>query len=139
MNPRRFVLDTSVAVAWYLPESFAASARTWQERLITGDIELYVPSLHDWEFVNVLRTYVRRGGLDRQTAEEILAVHLDAPVKHAEPDRGRVLAAAFENECTVYDAVYIAMAVELDCGLITAERSTTPWVVHQGERVRTVK
>lgn len=26
-----FVLDTSVAVAWYLPEDFAPAARLWQQ------------------------------------------------------------------------------------------------------------
>lgn len=44
-----YVLDTSVAVAWYLPESFAAAARAWQRRLLAGEIEILSPRLHLWE------------------------------------------------------------------------------------------
>jgi predicted nucleic acid-binding protein len=139
MITTRYVLDTSVAVAWYLPETFAVAARRWHEKVVAGAIELFVPSLHDWEFANVLRTYVRRGELDRVTAEEIQAVHLEAPLKRSDAEQRAVLTAAFAHECTVYDAVYITLAAELDCGLITAERSTTPWVVRLGERVQLVK
>jgi len=41
-----YVLDTSVAVGWYLDEAFSPSARTWQEKLLQGKIVLLVPSLH---------------------------------------------------------------------------------------------
>ncbi len=41
----RRVFDTSVAVAWYLPESFGPEAKSWQRRLLDGKAELYVPSL----------------------------------------------------------------------------------------------
>lgn len=135
---QRFVLDTSVAAAWYLPESFADAARVWQRQMLRGEVELYVPSLHDWEFANVLRTYVRRGELDRATAEDIQRLHMDAPLKRADPDRTSILQTALDYDCTAYDAVYIQLALALDCGLITAERTTTPWVVRLGKRVARV-
>jgi hypothetical protein len=34
------VLDASVAVAWYLPETFASRPRSWQRKLLEGDVEL---------------------------------------------------------------------------------------------------
>lgn len=37
-------------------------------------------------------------------------------------------------DATVYDAVYIQLTMERDASLITAERSTTSWVVKLGER-----
>ena len=76
----RRILDTSVAIAWYLPEAFSSEAKRWQRLLLDGKAELYVPSLQYWEFANVLRTYVRRRTLDADTAGEIYALHLEAPV-----------------------------------------------------------
>ena len=57
----RFVLDTSVAIAWYLPESFAEVARTWQTRMLDERVDFIVPTLHYWEFANVLRVFERQG------------------------------------------------------------------------------
>ncbi len=131
-----FVLDASVAVAWYLPEELAAPARAWQQRLVRGEVTLVVPSLHFWEVGNVLRTYVRRGELDEELAREVYALHLDAPLERHEPDARAVLDTALELGSTVYDAVYVALARALDAPLITAERSTTPWVVKLGDAVR---
>lgn len=134
-----YVLDTNVAAAWYLPEDFRPAARRWQERLLEGRVQLVVPSFHYWELANVLRTYVRRGELDAAVAEEIYQLHLDAPLEVADPDRARVLETALTYEATAYDAVYIALALELDIRLLTAERTTTPWVVKLGERVESVR
>ena len=135
---RSLVLDTSVAVAWYLPETFRAAARAWQSRLLDGRVRLVVPGLHYWEFGNVLRTYVMRSELESDLAEEIWALHLEAPLEVAEPERAEVLATALEYGATVYDAVYITLGRSLDLPLLTAERTTTPWVVKLGRRVESV-
>jgi predicted nucleic acid-binding protein len=136
---RSLVLDTSVAIAWYLPETFQAAARAWQSRLLDGRVRLVVPGLHYWEFGNVLRTYVMRAELGSDLAEQIWALHLEAPLEVAEPERADVLATALEYGATVYDAVYIALGRSLDLPLLTAERTTTPWVVKLGKRVESVR
>jgi len=133
------VLDTSVAVAWYLPEEFASEARAYRDRLLAGRLQLIVPSLHYWELANVLRTYVRRDEIEADLASEIFELHLDAPLEVAEPDRRRVLATALEYDATAYDAVYITLALEHEIPLLTAERTTQPWVVRLGDRARNVR
>jgi predicted nucleic acid-binding protein len=132
------VLDTAVAVAWYLPQSFSEAARRWQTRLLRDELGLCVPSLHYWEFANVLRTYVRRSELEQKLAEEIYSLHLEAPLTTVEPDRLQTLARAFEYGATVYDATYITLCLSLDAPLVTAEKTTTPWVVKLGDRVRSI-
>jgi predicted nucleic acid-binding protein len=133
-----FVLDTSVAVAWYLPEAHAPAARDWQRRALDGEVRLLVPSLHYWELANVLRTYVSRKEMEPGVAADVYALHLDAPLSLAEPERRAVLDRALEYNATAYDAVYIELALSLDVPLVTAERSTTPWVVKLGRRVVSV-
>lgn len=136
---RSLVLDTSVAIAWYLPETFRSAARAWQSQLLDGRVRLVVPGLHYWEFGNVLRTYVMRSELEADLAKQIWALHLEAPLEVAEPERAEVLAIAIEYGATVYDAVYIALSRSLDLPLLTAERTTTPWVVKLGGRVESVR
>ena len=135
----RRVLDTSVAIAWYLPESFSAEAKRWQRLLLDGKVELYVPSLQYWEFANVLRTYVRRRALDAGTAGEIYALHLEAPVTPAEPDKAAVLDIALKYDTTAYDAVYVALSLEHQIPLLTAERSSCPWIKKLGKLADTVR
>jgi predicted nucleic acid-binding protein len=135
---RTLILDTSVAAAWYLPETFASAARRWRDRLLAGDVRMLVPSLHYWEMANVLRTYVRRAEIEPSLAREVYDLHLDAPLEVAEPEKSQVLDVALEYEATAYDAVYIALALHHDAPLLTAERTTTPWVVRLGERIERV-
>ena len=133
-----YVIDTNVTLAWYLQESFSPAARAWQQRLLEGRIKLLVPSLHYWEFANVLRTLAKRGEISAELAEEIHAVHLDAPLDTAEPDSRQVLSTALESDATAYDAVYIALSVAHDVPLITAERTTRAWVRKLGSRIEHV-
>ena len=129
----RRVLDTGVAVAWYLPESFSPAAKRWQRLLLDGKAELYVPSLQYWEFANVMRTYVRRGALDADVAREIYELHVEAPLIVAEPARASVLDVALECDATAYDALYIALSLELQIPLLTAERPNCPWIKKLGQ------
>jgi predicted nucleic acid-binding protein len=131
-----FVLDTSVAIAWYLPEVFADVARSWQAKMIEERVQFVVPTLHYWEFANVLRTHVRSRTLDAKLADDIWALHLDAPLQVVEPPTESVLTVALHYGATAYDAVYIALSIHLDFALLTAERSSTPWVSKLGKRVQ---
>ena len=128
------VIDTSVAVAWYVDESSSRAAREWQDRLLAGRLHAMVPPLHYLEFANVLRTYVRRREMDRMLADDIYALHLEAPLDAVEPPRAAILAIAFDFDTTTYDAAFIALAEAYECQLVTAERTTTPWVVKLGDR-----
>jgi predicted nucleic acid-binding protein len=128
------VLDTSVALAWYLNEAFSPAARQWQEKILAGTVHAMVPSLHYQEFANVLRTAVRRNEIEAPLAEDIFLLHLDAPLDVVEPLRQVLLATALKFDCTVYDGTYIALADTHECILLTAERTTTPWVVKLGKR-----
>jgi predicted nucleic acid-binding protein len=132
------VVDTSVAVAWYLSESFSKPARVWQEKILTGQAHALVPSLHYLEFANVLRTYVRRKEMQPDLANEIYALHLDAPLNVEDPPRDEILRTALEFDASTYDATFIAIAKINNCPLLTAERSTTPWVIKLGKHAVTL-
>lgn len=134
-----YVLDTSVAVAWYLEEVFSTSARAWQERLLTGKAILVVPSLHYGEFANVLRTLVHRRELQEDLAREIYELHMDAPLEKAEPEEKSILDIALQYGATAYDAVYISLSLSRDIPLITAQKTTTAWVTKLRDRIEAVR
>lgn len=134
-----YVLDASVAVAWYLEEVFSASARSWQDRLLAGKVVLVVPLLHYWEFANVLRTLVHRRELSEDLARETYELHLDAPLEREEPEEKSVLDTALRYGATAYDAVYIRLCLSRDIPLITAEKTTTPWVAKLKKRIESAR
>ncbi len=132
------VVDTSVAMAWYVQERFSSSAREWQDRMLEGEVHAMVPPLHYLEFANVLRTYVRRKELSVAMARDLYALHLDAPLDVVEAPRAILFDIAMQYETTAYDAALIGLAVTYQCPLITAERTTTPWVVKLGKQALTL-
>ncbi len=87
----------------------------------------------------MLRTCVARGEIEADLAREIYHLHLDARLEVQDPDRADVLRTALRFGATAYDAVYIAFALGSDLPLLTAERTTTPWVVKLGKRVVSVR
>lgn len=133
-----YVPDTSVAAAWYLPETHSRWARDWQRRMLDGRVEFVVPTLHFVEMANLLRSLVRADLLTAELAVEIDDLHRDAPLQVADPPRDCVLTTALRFETTAYDAVLIALANELDTPLVTAERAGTPWVARLGPRAITI-
>ena len=133
------VVDTGVTLAWYLSEEFSPAAREWQERLLSGAVRLLVPSLHYWEFANALRTLVNRQQIEEAAAYAVLELHLAAPLEQAEPDRREVMKTSLEYGSTIYDAVFLTLALSRNVPLVTAERTTTRWVTRLGKRVELVR
>ncbi len=134
-----YVVDTSVVCAWYLPESFSRAARAWRERLLAQEVDLFVPLLHFWEFGNVLQTYVNRGEIEKTLAAEIYDLHLGAPLRRQDPEPASVFDTAVRFGSTTYDAVFIQLASEKGVPLITAERTSTPWVSRMGNQIIPVR
>lgn len=129
---KAYTLDASVAIAWYLPESFSAQARRWQRKLLEQEVRMLIPRLHLWEVANVLRTYVRRHELAAEQAREVYELHRQAPLEEVDPSPAGVLDTALQYDTTAYDAVYIALAQQSDAPLLTAEKTTRPWIVKLG-------
>jgi predicted nucleic acid-binding protein len=126
------VVDASVGVKWFVPEVHAAEARAWR----TGPDELHVPAFFfDLEIANILWKKVRGAEITRADAD-LIPVQLPAlPVKrHPESP---LLVAAFDladrAQRTVYDCLYVALAVQLGGRMVTADQrlynslAGTPW------------
>lgn len=115
------IVDASVGVKWFLPEVHAAEARHWRN----GPDELNVPAFFfDLEIANILWKKMRHAEIVRADVDLILGQLSTLPLKrHPEPP---LLAAAFDladrTQRTVYDCLYLALAVQLGGRMVTADK-----------------
>jgi len=116
---KKAVVDASVAFKWFVPEIHSEAAT----RLLETEIALCAPDLIFPEFGNILWKKVRRGEITRDEAAEILAAFSAIPLD-IHPS-AVLLAGAFELavelDRSVYDSLYLALAIAEDCVLITAD------------------
>lgn len=113
------VVDASVAVKWYVPEIHSAQA----ERLLDQANELHAPDLIVPEVGSILWKKIRRGELTERQGRMIVEAFLIVSVlKHPTTP---LLKPAFEGALraaqTVYDWTYLALAVSLNCQMVTAD------------------
>jgi predicted nucleic acid-binding protein len=114
-----FVVDASVAVKWILPEEHSDAAR----ELLAGEHELIAPPLISTEIAHVLLKSVRRKELTRARAANALAqIERWLQTLEFEGAWGRLFSLAERCQISAYDANYVALALELDVRLITADQ-----------------
>jgi predicted nucleic acid-binding protein len=119
-------------VKWFVPEVHSAEARQWRN----GPDELHTLAFFfELEIANILWKKMRRGELARADADLVLVQVPALPVtRHPEAP---LLASAFDladrTQRTVYDCLYLALAVQLGGRLVTADQrlrnslAGTPW------------
>ena len=115
----RYVVDANVVAKWFIPERLSDEAA----RLIDDDHELAAPDLLWPEIGNVLWKKCRAAEITPDEAARILEA-VDASPLTVFPSRS-VLHGALEIALMtgrgVYDSIYLALAVALQCRLATAD------------------
>lgn len=118
-----FVLDSSVALAWVLPDESNPTLDRLCDRL-TDDIAL-VPPVWPLEIGNVLLIAVKRGRLtvkDRiRLVRELRALPVEIDGTFTERSLEETLALAQKYDLTTYDASYIELALRRDVSLATLD------------------
>jgi predicted nucleic acid-binding protein len=121
------VVDASVAVKWCLPVQEEAVLATEAENLLesyrNGQIEFVVPGLFWLEIASALWKAVRRQRIDRATAERgyQLVTDLAIPTLPSFTYVPKALDLAIQYDRTVYDSIYVALALQLRTALVTAD------------------
>jgi predicted nucleic acid-binding protein len=114
------VVDTSVAAKWLMPEPDASHALRW----LDGRHRLAAPDLLYAEVSNIAWKLQARGLLGTEEALDLIAHLLSMPVDIY--NSAFLLAPALEiavaTKRPVYDSLYLALALELDAVVITADR-----------------
>jgi predicted nucleic acid-binding protein len=115
----RYVIDTSVAVKWLVPEVHTEHA----QRLRAMAHELLAPEFLMIELANTLLKKARRGEIRAVRVVPMLS-RTAAMFQFLTTSRliDRTVAIATQHSRSVYDALYVAHALDQRCQLITADR-----------------
>src|SRR5215471_3526972 len=117
----KYVLDSSVALKWVLPEADSAKALRLRDEYKNGIHELLAPDIFLPEIANGLASAERQGRI--KTGESAIFLHdvvRAAPALYpAAPLLLRAMAVAIVTRRAVYDCVYLALAEAESCELVT--------------------
>lgn len=134
----KYVLDSSVALKFVLPEVDSARAARLRDEYANGVHELIAPDLFAPEVANGLASAERQRrigpGESAILFHDVLRV---APLIHpTSPLLVRAMEIAVATRQAVYDCAYLALAEQEDCEMVTADdlfvrkmRSPFPFLV----------
>ncbi len=121
-----FVLDVSVAVKWALPpagERLTTEALELLDRFGKAEVDFIVPDLFWIELGNALWKAVRIGRCAPADAAEGMSAMrsrgLPTLTSYGLLDQALSIAITFDR--TMYDSVYVALALQSQCELVTAD------------------
>jgi len=118
---QNLVLDASIAVKWFVPEQDSEEALTLRDQHIKGRLTLFAPALIIYEVANALRyrSDITKADLERNIEALFqLDMTLIAP---SSKSTVKATLTARRLGITVYDAVYVELAEDIGCKLVTAD------------------
>ena len=117
------VIDTNVAVKWYLTEELEDGALRVLEAGEHGDVMLLAPDSVEPEFWNVLWQRHRKGELSLDEVWDYCDALEETPLLMGEVLSLMPLATeiAAHSGCIIYDALFVALAESEDTVVVTAD------------------
>jgi len=114
------IVDASVIAAAFFQEEF--EERAWT--LLASDCSLLAPGMIIEEVGNVIWKKFRRKEIDEDEASQLLTDFLNLPLKITPSSTliESALEIAMEKDRTVYDSLYVALAVKTDAVMVTADK-----------------
>ena len=120
-----WVIDSSIALAWALPDETSKEAERFLSRISMENI-LWVPPLWWYEVANALLMAQRRKRLTGAERTRLIELYGKLPIRTdmvLDSDRtGRFHALAIEYSLSAYDASYLELAQRRGLGLATVDR-----------------
>lgn len=115
------VVDASIAVKWFVPEQDSEDALTLRDQHIGGRLTLYAPALIIYEVANALRyrSDITEGDLERNI-EALFQLDLTF-IAPSSKSTAKATLTAKRLGITVYDAVYVELAEDIGCKVVTAD------------------
>jgi predicted nucleic acid-binding protein len=118
-----YVIDAGIGVKWFLTEPHSDKARRLLEQFQQSAIELIAPDLLIAETTNVFWKRAARGDLTALEAEDNLQdlLTINLPLVPSTMLAVRALSLAQTHQRSVYDCLYLALALERGCEMVTSD------------------
>lgn len=119
----RVIVDTSIALAWLLPDESSLAADAVLERITASATSMLAPALWIEETANALLTAHRRGRLNEAQLIRALELISGIPVEFPAqpPDRSALVTTALRTGLSAYDATYLLLAERTGSALATLD------------------
>ncbi|CAN5169894.1 hypothetical protein BH24ACT19_BH24ACT19_04510 [soil metagenome] len=119
---RDALLDTSVAVKWFVTEEDSERAADLQQAHLRDELQLHAPDILLMELANALR-YSGRLSEERilEDLETFSALGIEI-IPFSLDTLNSAVSLSLEHDLAVYDAYLLALAQALEIPLITADR-----------------
>jgi len=82
---------------------------------------LHIPHLGDAEMASVLGSRMRRREMDEERLVEALTDYVDLPLRRHAHRRLMIRALELRENFSAYDAIYVALAEQLEASLLTTD------------------
>jgi predicted nucleic acid-binding protein len=119
----QLVIDSSVAIKWFVPEPYSLEARRILDGYRRGNLSFLAPDLIYAEVGNIIWKKQQFQGLAAADAQQILtefqAVTFMTTASARLLDEAYRLAVMYQR--TVYDSLYLALSQQEQCQLVTAD------------------
>jgi predicted nucleic acid-binding protein len=118
---RDALLDTSVAVKWFVTEEDSERAADLQQAHLRDDLQLHAPDIMLMESANALRYAGLSEERILQDLETFSALGVEI-IPFSIDVLNSAASLSLEHDLAVYDACFLALAQALEVPLITADR-----------------
>jgi predicted nucleic acid-binding protein len=117
-----YVVDTSVVIQRFIAEAYTPNVRVLFSQLSQG-IDLVVPEFCLLECTNVFWRQVRFQGMSQTDAEQFIDQLGQIPfeIVPAPTLMSQALQIGLSKQLAIYDSIYIALALNRQCSLITVD------------------
>jgi predicted nucleic acid-binding protein len=122
--PETVVVDCSVAAKWILQEADPPEALRLLDEQEADKFSLIAPDLLLTEFASLIAKRVRRARMPVAEGHRAFGLMRESRLKLMETRQllEPALELALYNQMSLWDCVYLALAIERNCALITADR-----------------
>ncbi len=121
----RIVIDASVALKWYLDdENLGTKALNILTLYVSDDLNIFAPSLLEYEVINGLKIAQKRGRIDKKSLQSGIEgfFNLEIKVYNASHFSNKVLDIVNSHDISSYDASYLALAENEKSPFVTADK-----------------
>jgi predicted nucleic acid-binding protein len=119
-----YVIDTSVAVKWYIPEVHSIEAKGYLKSGLDRHAPDYLPAEAASVVLKRIRSRDVKLRLTRDEGRMVLAAVAVSPIQfhHSQPLIEPAFALAEEVGASLYDGLFLALALQLQGQLVTADK-----------------
>jgi predicted nucleic acid-binding protein len=117
------VVDCSVAAKWVLAAPGEVDAFRLLDEQARGELSLIAPDVLLMEFASLIAKRTRRKQMPAAQGYQAFRLMEESELRLFEtrPLLGRALDLALRNQMSLWDCVYLALAIQQNCPMITAD------------------